>query len=398
MPYIFQFDEDEKFFNGVRTNPSYNISFYSGSSYINEYRFQGNNIPSGSVSLYELNVDRYSDLIYPFIVKDGNFWTFKSVTSEDYDRAQYGETLTGSYPLTSSVTREYVSGTTYPDPWEDATSAQKNTYVANRRKVLSLQNTLNYNKILNKNYEYTGSFVSGTVNLLNVPSIFYGSSIKKGTLSLKFYFTGSLMDEAQDNLLNGEIFSTMGPTSGSRVGMVLYNEGVVLLTNDTEIGSHDESDDYTGDGTQVAPNWTYFGAFSTGSIGKDATSFPTASLYEISFKGTNIIPTHTMFAHAAAGSLNNSQNLTWLSSSNGDWRTDQVSKLSSSFREPRLLQIKNTVQSPYCEYEEDFEKQVFISKMGLYDKDKNLIGIVKIANPVKKKESDQMSFKIKLDL
>ena len=61
MPYIFQFDEDEKFFNGVRTNPSYNISFYSGSSYINEYRFQGNNIPSGSVSLYELNVDRNSD-------------------------------------------------------------------------------------------------------------------------------------------------------------------------------------------------------------------------------------------------------------------------------------------------------------------------------------------------
>jgi hypothetical protein len=398
MPYIFQFSDEEKFFNGIRTYPSYNVSFYSGSSYVNGDRFQGKNISTGSISLFELNVDRDSDFIYPFIVKDGNFWTFKSVTTAEYNRAEYGDTLSGSYPLTSSLTREYISGTTFPDPWDDATSAQKNVYVANRRKILALQNTLNYNRILNNNYAYTGSYMSGNVNLLNVPSIYYGSSIKKGTLSLKFYFTGTLMDEAQDNLLNGEVISTMGPTSGSTVGMVLYNEGIVLLTNETELGSHNEADDYNGNGTQAAPKWIYFGAFSTGSIGTSATSYPTASLYEISFKGTNVIPTHTMFAHASAGSLNNSQNLTWLSSSNGDWRNNQVIKLSSSFKEPQFLEIKNTIQSPYCEYEEDFEKQVFISKIGLYDKDRNLIGVAKLANPVRKKESDQMSFKIKLDL
>ena len=397
MPYIFPFDPDEKFFNTIKTYPGYNFSFYSGSAYINEARFKGQNIPTGSISLYELNVDRPSNLIYPFIVKDGNMWTFKSITTASYNRAEYGTVLTGAYPYTASLTRDYISGTTYPTPWSAATSAQKNTYVANRRRMLSLQNVLNLNQVLSPNFKYAGDYVSGTVNLINIPSIFYGSTIKKGSLNLKFYFTGSLMDEARDERLNGEIYSTMGPTSGSLVGTVLYNEGFILLTNSTEIGSSTERDDYVGSGTQLAPNWTYFGAYSADSI-PAATSYPTASLYEISFKGTNLIPTHTLFAHAISGELNNSQNLTWLSSSNGDWRNSGVVSTSGTFQEPRFLEIKNTIQSPYCNYEENFEKQTFLSKMGIYDADQNLIAIVKMANPVRKRESDEMSFKLKLDL
>ena len=87
-----------------------------------------------------------------------------------------------------------------------------------------------------------------------------------------------------------------------------------------------------------------------------------------------------------------------VSSSNGDWRTNGVVSNSGSFQEPRFLNIKNTIQKPYCNYEENFEKQTFLSKMGIYDKDHNLIALVKMANPVRKKESDEMSFKLKLDL
>ena len=60
--------------------------------------------------------------------------------------------------------------------------------------------------------------------------------------------------------------------------------------------------------------------------------------------------------------------------------------------------IKNTVQSEYCNYEDEFQKQVFISKIGVFDKDKNLIGIAKVANPVLKRESDNYTFKISLDM
>ena len=45
-----------------------------------------------------------------------------------------------------------------------------------------------------------------------------------------------------------------------------------------------------------------------------------------------------------------------------------------------------------------FEKQVFISEIGIYDKEKNLLGIAKLANPVTKKESQDYTFKLKLDM
>ena len=105
----------------------------------------------------------------------------------------------------------------------------------------------------------------------------------------------------------------------------------------------------------------------------------------------------TMFATAQPGELNNSLNPTWLSSSNGSWR-DLTITGSSGYVEPRQLIIKNTIQSQYCDFEEDFSKQTFITEIGIFDDDKNLIGVAKLANPVMKKEIDEYTFKLKLDL
>jgi hypothetical protein len=43
-------------------------------------------------------------------------------------------------------------------------------------------------------------------------------------------------------------------------------------------------------------------------------------------------------------------------------------------------------------------KQVFISEVGIFDEQKNLIGIAKVAKPVKKTEERDLTFKIKIDL
>ena len=103
-----------------------------------------------------------------------------------------------------------------------------------------------------------------------------------------------------------------------------------------------------------------------------------------------------MFASAKPGELNNSQNPTWISSSHATWQ-DTSFYNSASYIEPKFVPIKNTIQSEYCDYEDSFEKQVFISKVGIYDDDKNLIAVAKLANPVKKKESDSFTFKLKMD-
>ena len=235
--------------------------------------------------------------------------------------------------------------------------------------------------------------------MLSVPSIFYGSAIKKGSVSLKFYVTGTLIDECRDLRRNGELVSvtTTSPVSGQGVGNVLYNEGFILLTGTTNIGSADANfggDTYEFDGTHKIPKWIYFGAFASGNMSNLA---PSASLYEMSFRGTNEVPVLTMFAEANSGDLNSSQNPTWVSSSMKRWKEDKITFDRGTFQEPEFIEIKNTVQNDFCNDEEAFEKQVFISKIGIFDKDKNLIGVAKLANPVLKKESDDFTFKIKMD-
>jgi hypothetical protein len=397
MPYLYEFDKETIFRNVLETSPETELSMYSGTIYLNNRNHEGRNIPTGSIDLYEYNVDRSdSQLIYPFIVKNSSLWTFKSITTASFNASQYGTVLTGAYPYTASIDRQYISSvTSVPNP--NSTDAAKSVYFANRKRMLALQNTLNFYQPLSPNYKSTygtGTFASGTVNLISIPSIFYGNSIKKGSINLGFYFTGTLIDEAKDLKQNGELISTMGLTSGSRVGMVLYNEGFVFLTNESDIS--DNVDDYTGagPGSEQKASWQYFGSYLPGTSG----NMPTGSLFTMTFKGVHEVPTVTMFANAQPGHLNNSNNPTWVSSSTKTWRNTKVFYDSGTFAEPFQLDIKNTVQSDYCEFEDEFQKQTFISRIGIFDKENNLLGIAKLANPVLKKEIDDYTFKLKLDL
>ena len=76
------------------------------------------------------------------------------------------------------------------------------------------------------------------MNLINIPSIFYGSSIKKGSVRLDYYISGTLAATVQDKNFNGELIQVSGTAndlgadfgSASVAGVVLYNEGVIVLT------------------------------------------------------------------------------------------------------------------------------------------------------------------------
>ena len=397
MPYLHSFGPDDLLMNRMVTRPKFDFVMYSGSAYLNNNGdVLGENITTGTINLFEYNVDRNGSsqaLIYPYVARNSGL-TFRT---NPLTRTQYGELpvstqeITGSYPLTSSITRQYFPSTTYPFP--DGTNTQKDAYVTARKELISLQNTMNYYRYISNEYTYTGSYVSGTVNMLQIPSIMFGEQIKKGTVSLKFYYTGSLIDEAVDSRQNGELISTMGNTSGSTVGMVLYNEGFVLLTSSANISTN--QDFYLGTGVTQNASWQYFGAYNLASTG--GSSFATASLFTVGFEGTQKVPTMTMFATAQPGDLNNSLNPTWISSSTSDWR-ENTSVDAGGYIEPSETQIKNTINSQYCNFEGEFQKQTFITEIGIFDKDKNLIGVAKLANPVQKKEADNYTFKLKLDM
>ena len=81
---------------------------------------------------------------------------------------------------------------------------------------------------------------SQELRLISIPSIFYGSSIKKGSVSLKFFMSGSKIAELRDDKKNGATKTGCYATtvamagtlteSGSVGGVVLYEEGFIVLT------------------------------------------------------------------------------------------------------------------------------------------------------------------------
>jgi hypothetical protein len=82
-----------------------------------------------------------------------------------------------------------------------------------------------------------------------------------------------------------------------------------------------------------------------------------------------------------------------------DYGQSRVAVTSSNvYLENDAVTIKNTVSSSYEGFDAPFERQVYISRVAIYDEDKKLIGIATLSNPILKKEAQDLSFKLKLDI
>ena len=79
------------------------------------------------------------------------------------------------------------------------------------------------------------------------------------------------------------------------------------------------------------------------------------------------------------------------------YKSIEYSGSINSFMEPVRI-IKNITSASYQDPTAPFEKTTYISKIGIYDEDKNLIAVASLARPVKKTESRDLTFKLKLDI
>ena len=472
------------------------------------------NTEQGYLSLHEININRdnspgSADLIYPFVTKQGSLESFKTVSTEAFQNFQYGDKISGSYPMSASISTEHYAAS------------------AARPRVTALKNTFNHYKPHSRHYSFeTPDWNKATqeMKLVSIPSIFFGSSIKKGSVKMSLYVSGSLIATLEDNRKNGELVQTLGPASagaaatgeiafnssfgyndkrivlentngvittflfddsgtegstgtvdgsgyiviqingifarediatefalgvesvsgiqistnddtfgqialtqdvegaagnttiqdpdsitslvvtqfaggasgaanpdiGKVAGVVLYNEGFVALTGSWSLSTHTE--DY-GSGT-AEPKWTNWGEIDRVD---PITNFAVSSSWDIDFLGTNYIPTMTMLAHAKQGDLNYSNNPTFIDYKDRNDDSEEAPLSPNKFTEDAELKIANVVKSPYANHSASFEKTTYISKIGIYDEDKNLIGIAKLATPVKKTESRQYTFKMKID-
>jgi hypothetical protein len=419
--------------NAMRAYPHSSFLVYSSSVYydhrpIEAGGFNGTDIlsASGGLSLFEYNVDRSGSTtinsdesfsptgtnppIIPYtagnksiasinflkpssrkqIYEDpivGGSKTRIGGYQEVYDAVADSRNLiyTGSsYVMSSSITRELMltAGAVGSDP-NDRRPVNRHYY--------GLRNSLNFYGTRSPHY-----FVSSSnwnkdeqdINLISVPKIFYGSRIKPGSLSLKFYITGSLVGELKDTKYNGELIQ-VGPEgstgSGSVAGVAMYEEGFLLLT-----GSWDLTDGVSyGFDSSTTGSWTRFACGAN-----DGINCSTSASFDLSFKGHTETQVLTMFAHARRGEVNYSNNPTFL-----DYGQNRLQLTSSNvYLENDAVTIKNTVSSSYTGFDAPFERQVYVSRVAIYDDDKKLIGVATLANPVLKKESQDLSFKLKLDI
>jgi len=388
---FYEFDENSVFVNQMEANPYCHFFMYNQETIYNKDVMSGrtgphsgniNRIDPGDINLYEFNVDRPNGgLIYPFAVKEGTHSNLKTVALASYrgDFA-YGDEITGSYPLSASISKDYY-----------------NTDV-DRANVQALRNTLDYYAKLSQHYLYSGSFgkkATQELGLISIPSIFYGSSMRKGTVNLKFYVTGSLIGHLNDANKNGELIEQVGTNSGSVGGVVLYTEGFMVLTGSWDISEGTHTEIYHN-GSE-APTWVMFGATISGSVTCASSSF------EMDFEGTTRTPTLTMLAHAPRAELNFSDNPTYtdfapvIADACGDSVQAFLTSSGQIWQEPQKY-VFNTISSSYTRHSASFEHQTFISSIGIYDEDKNLIGIARTAKPVRKKLTDEYTFKLKLDI
>ena len=425
----YRFTRNEKFVNTLKLFPELKFTIYNGSAYYNDIpNFSGSFTGSivtpeqGSLSLYELNVDRAevatttttpvgtdqianNGLIRPWIVKDGSRMNFRTSTSEAFIGTDIGEVIMGSYPLTASISKEYY-GTTTARSAPAQINADNNGlltidsvgYVTHLR---ALKNTINYYEYLSPQFQYSSTpdmisagihnrnFDTNELGLVSIPSMFYGNQIKKGTVKLDIYYTGSLVATAEDTRRNGELIETYNAyagSTGSCVGLVLYNEGFLILTGASDLNGQTEV--YVTGESADNPKWVYFAQSISGSVTAPNTTFTMA------MSGTTNTQVMTMFATAPKGQLNHSNNPSYLKSVT----KRNVSTGSYGYIEGEEMRIKNIVSSSYNTPTGSFEKMTYISKVGIYDKNKNLIAVAKPATPIKKSINKDFTFKLKLDI
>ena len=388
--------------------------------------------------------------IYPYISKDSSRISLKitetmsgAVWSNEF---QYGDLLTASYPQWASIKREYLSPDAIEDtllrPSASCDDKEKSTCKHNRsywslRSILNLYGTLSPHYLVETDYGAGPALGDGggwnkdtqKLNLIHIPSIFYGKRIRPGTVRLKWFYTGSLIGELRDTKENGELIQVSGtfagltaegdPTSniGLVAGVVLYNEGFILLTGSWALTGADTSLPNNGvlglvnpDQQGVTstrsthrwyPRWRYWGAGARDNVNAQNTCLGDgghvglrSASFSLSFEGETTTQVMTLQAQAPRGKVNYSNNPTFLQ------HGQTMLKFTSShvYEESPDRLIKNTVSSSHSDHSASFERQVYISKIAVYDESKNLIGIATLADPVLKKEDQDLTFKLKMDI
>lgn len=399
----YELKDNDVFVNTIEAYPTYKFYIQSGSIYINDlldisgtYSSNILGVPEGFISLYEYNVNRPEQnndsngdpqRIYPFITKGGQKQKFKTMTNTEFNTEfDYGgSTISSSYNMSASITKLTLTSSSDPD----------------YKYLRSLKSSFHHYTLYSQAFEFSNfenPTISDAVTILDIPSIFYGNSLKKGEVVLSTYVSGTLAARLTDPKKNGELVQTYGPTTGSVEGVVMYNEGIIVLTGSSFFATLELEPGGAADSLGNPPISLNWGTFGYGLATEDDLSYDVGWLsasYDLQFDSVSKFQNMTVLAKAPYGELNHSNNPTYLRYTSGE---PTYSTSSYGFVETNR-EIKNVVPANQTDGNEPpFQKETYISKICIYDKQKRLVGICKLATPIRKTEVNEYLFKLKIDL
>ena len=192
--------------------------------------------------------------------------------------------------------------------------------------------------------------------VLDIPSAFYGREISPGSVQIVdnawsgagWQLQRTIIDDGRGNLfLSGSSCSSSladreeyRGVEWNKVGNVFYGEGLVVIRDPSIM------DMFRSDGTSVMPN----------------------DLVQFSFRGLNRTPVKTIMCRLDPGEFNASLNPTF-------WEEDEVGN--------------RIVRHP--------SGSIRISTVGVYNSEYELVGIARLAEPIRKRDRDRINFKLRMD-
>lgn len=363
--YIFPFEKDDilhyvneahPYFKIWMTSDGLTASFSSNELVQTGEMYVGSPVSDGQFIVK--NADNASDVP-------------QGISADDYWTGSYGDQIQLNDGILSASLSTYKFWST-----KDTTDYDRYLY--------ALHAPLMGYEFRSPHYAYSCSlWDKETQNLMmiSLPEAFYGSRLLKGTVKLEFWHSGSLVATAEDSKENGELIDL---ESGDVAGVVMYNEGVLLLTGSWSLDDSisDITSAWNPDGH---PRWCFWG---------DEEAEPCK--YSLEYKGVTQTPTMIMYVHAPKGALNHSLNPSYVDVEQVEDLLD-FSSSSLGFVENDKVGLTNTVYSQYDEVYKSFRKQTYISKIAILDEKKNIIAIASLAEPVRKIESREYVYKLGLD-
>ena len=201
---------------------------------------------------------------------------------------------------------------------------------------------------------------SGAFACVHIPSMFYGREIASGSVLFSVNsFSGSAYSPGSGTLFwkdDGygrlwEVPSTASDwTAGTHVvGNIFYNEGLIVLTH---------------------PSATWHQQFLSGAIATVPWNV------NIQFNGSYHIKSMIALCRMSPGDVNASNNPTY-------FYTDETGKRWA----------RNTVDS-----KGNVEAVTYVTAIGLYNEERQLVAVAKIAQPIRKREKDDIDIKLRMDL